>query len=546
MSKRIYILGILLLFVGAVSSCRLKEMDMDSHTSTRPLGNKIVFELGTAQTAVPQTRSLSDGQQGTKEFLCVEGNDSLYLSCSVVENNDPVFDFAGPVVKGAPATSENISEFYITANLTPDQKYFPLTLVDQSDFSDGLYSMEYYWPQATLDFFAANFYPNGSETITRAAASSEQYRDNPVDWSDYIIEWDESYTVFSYDNEGLPRGEFSYSLPEPNTQVNRDAEAQPDYAFAIAHAVSETEIIESNNGVVPLRFAHCFAAVTFKIGSEFMDPVGRKVEKVEVINVPCSGICNFQPDQNGNMIYSWNTEESDLKTYVQVIPDENAEMTNVANGQVINDDELTFMLIPHEISDNAKIRITFNLHADRQEIDHKVVVEKYIKDLFASVVTVKEWVAGKKYIYTLLSKEVVGLEISDNPIIGGNLYVSNTGTTRSYVRATIVGWWEDSQGDIVAPWNGEGQFTGTGWGQSGFTGEGSRWYKGEDGFYYYAKYLDPREKTDALFASYSNNGLTAPHNDAKLVLNVYTQSVSHHHVEIAWPDQASNLLSSEQ
>ena len=535
MSKRIYILGVLLLFVAAVSSCRYNELEPDQHSAaSKPSGNRIAFELGTAQSVVPQTKGFAGEQQGAKSFLCVEGSDSIYLAYSVVDNNDPVFVPAAPVVKGAPVTTENMTEFYVTANLSPEQQYFPITRVDESDKSDGVYTLDYYWPQDSLDFFAANFYPTGTAVQTRSS-SVEEYNSSIVDWADYVIEWAPSVTTFGYDGKGKPVGTFSYSLPEPNVDVNRDAEVQPDYAFAIASS-AEADLIESNNGNVPLRFAHCFTAVTFKLGSEFLDPTGRQVKKVEVVGVPSSGECTFYPDQNRNMVYEWDTEGAALKDYAQVIPLQFDGSTNIDSFGVINDGEMTFMLIPHEIRPDAKIRVTIQLHADRPEYAHEMVIEKDIASLFADIEQPKVWRAGKKYIYTFLSEEVVDIDIRDEfinnaPVVKGNV-ITNTGTSSVYVRAYVVGWWEDESGIIVAPWTvTDGNFTGTGWANDGFTfsGEGSDWKVGPDGFFYYQELLSPDEEASELFETYTLT-VDPPVLGSRLILNIVTQAILHYRV----------------
>ena len=545
MSKRIYILGILLLFVAAVSSCRYNELEPDQHSAaSKPSGNRIAFELGTAQSVVPQTKGFAGEQHGAKSFLCMEGSDSIYLAYSVVDNNDPVFVPAAPVVKGAPVTTENMTEFYVTANLSPEQQYFPITRVDESDKSDGVYTLDYYWPQDSLDFYAANFYPTGAAVQTRSS-SVEEYNGSIVDWADYVIEWAPSVTTFGYDGEGNPVGTFSYSLPEPNVDVNRDAEAQPDYAFAIASSMSEADLVDSNNGNVPLRFAHCFTAVTFKLGSEFLDPTGRQVKKVEVVGVPSSGECTFYPDQNGNMVYEWDTEGAALKDYAQVIPLQFDGSTNIANFGVINDGEMTFMLIPHEIDENAKIRITFELHSDRPEYAHEMVIEKDIRSLFAEP-DPKVWRAGKKYIYTFLSRESVKMEITDEfvsnePMSVGNLNIANTGTCRTYVRAYVIGWWENEVGDVVAPWLGDKKNEGE-WTTPSWENPSSKWVAGSDGFFYY---IDPvyagTSVQEKLFERFTMDNVTPPVVGSKLILNIVTQSVVDYKAKEVWPE-LENLL----
>lgn len=516
MSKRIYILGILLLFAAVVSSCRIKEMEPDWNSSTR-LGKQIALKLGTAQSVVPQTKGSSASQQNSRTFLCIEGNDSLFLACTVMDNNDPVVSPVGPAVKGLPVTTQNMDEFYIAANFTqkldPTKKlaYFPLTCVDESNKAGNVYTLDYYWPQNTLDFYAANFYPS-KENI-----------------------------IFGYEDETLT-GTFSYTLPAPDKETFNDAAALPDYAFAITQGVSEVSINATNDGIVPLKFSHCLTSVTFKIGSQFMDPEGRVVEKVEIIGVPSSGICTFYPDQNGDMVYAWNTEESELETYAQKISAADETATNIANNQIINNGELTFMLIPYDFSDSeAKIRITFKLHSDREEHKHTFVLEKDIYDLFADSAP-KEWYPGKKYIYTIVGEEFVEIEVSDefinnDPIVKGNLDITNTSNCPVCVRAYVVGWWENEAGDVVHPWvKTDGQWSGTQWTDGVFVPGAGMWKLGGDGFFYYSQPLWSGDSADPLFDTYTLQQTTPPVTGARLILNVVTQAVIHYKASEAWPE----------
>lgn len=536
MRKGINIFGILILFIAAVTSCR-NEMDPGRESVSRPLGNNIVFEIGTARTASPQAKGLSAEQEGTKAFLCVEGSDSLYLVSSVMENLDPVFAGGQPMVKGAPVTSENMSEFFVTANLSPTMKYFPLTRVDETDKNEGVYTLDYYWPQRTLDFFAANFFPAGAVNPADTKASSvEQYVSASVDWADYEIVWAPSVTTFGYDDEA-PTGTFEYSLPEPNLEVKRDAEAQPDYAFAIAPKVSEVDINENNGGVVHLNFAHCFSAITFRLGSEFMDPRGRQVKEVMISGVPSSGVCTFEPDHNGSMVFDWDTQGAAKKTYIQSIPYVDT-LTNVANGQVINDGELTFMLIPHEIDEDAEISIKFAMHQNNDALyQHEITVTKKIKDLFAEGAA-QEWQAGRKYIYTIAGEENVQMDMDidetmPEPKIIGSPTVTSRGTAVVYVRAYIIGWWENESGDVVSPWLGsaEGNWVGL-----ASDNQSSKWKLGSDGFFYYTEQVWPGYPTEEkLFESYELTVEQPPVVGSHLVINVVTQGVLHYKAFEAWP-----------
>jgi hypothetical protein len=188
------------------------------------------------------------------------------------------------------------------------------------------------------------------------------------------------------------------------------------------------------------------------------------------------------------------------------------------------------MLIPHMINEEALIRITFGMHTGHESA-HETVVEKKIVDLFPRIVD-KKWLAGKKYIYTIASEEKVDVTVEDtiSAKVKGNLQITNNGTVHAYVRAMIVGWWENESGAVVAPWNdSDGTFTGKGWG-----GNNSDWIVGKDGFYYYKNPLGTDKSTSKLFDTYT---LTAapPTAGARLILTIVTQGVAHYRVADAWP-----------
>lgn len=549
MSKRVYILGVLLLFVAGVTSCRYNELEPEDNASAgvKPgqKSGKLEFVIGTAKTVStksdPATKS-----EGIKAFLCEEGQDSLFLVSSVSENHDPVATVPDLATKGAPVTAENLTDFYVSAYIDSELKYFELVHMDESDKSvvEGkpVYTLDYYWPSddTDLDFYATNFDPGtgfirysdweatygsgATKTSATKASAVEQY--NPLS-----VTWEQNILSFGYDQTGLDcLGGFHYSLPEPDLTLKCDAMQQPDYVFAITPDQFNT------GNPVPLDFAHCFSAISFRIGSAYMNPEGRQVKEVKISGVPSSGVCTFVRDIDA-MNFSWNTEGADRKTYTQVIPYEETQ-TNIANNQIINDGQMTFMLIPHEIYDDAQISITIALHNDMDPMhQHEVVIEKPIKDLFAADAP-KRWEAGKKYIYTIVSEEKVDIEVTDEfvssePMVKGNLEITNRGNAPVYVRAYIVGWWENEDGDIVSPWLAT---DGT-WGGASWESGSGKWTIGPDGFFYYTEQLQPGATTEKLFETYTLNDVMAPVVGARLILNVATQAVVHYYVdnENIWP-----------
>ena len=539
MMNRARILAFMLLCLVAVS-CRYNEKELNDMTPSQKGDGRISFKVGTAKSVSASTKA-GLRSVDSKMFLGISGGDSLFISSCVTDNCDPVPGIHTPAVKGVMVTEQNLSGFYVSAlfpptDATPSSKYIHLAYLDADDKADGIYTMDYYWPQQALDFFAMNFDPTATpvslsqmqgkvpaaQWVTRS--SNESYNSNSVSLTPPSLDFD-------YDVNKKPLGVFSYSLPEPDPVNKQDAINQPDYVFAIAENVRESD------GVVTLDFAHCFSAVTFKIGKEFLNPQSRTLTEVRVNGVPSSGECTYSL-LDGDMAFAWDVQGASRTTYIQAIGDD------IPNEGIANADEMTFMLIPHTLSDDATIEFVFNLHdgvvSEDGEYghDHVWVVSADISDITA------EWLPGKKYTYSISAEEVVAVDVEDDFIsanVKGNLSITNTGNVPVFVRAAIVGWWENPSGVVVAPWaETDGTFAGTGWNGATFTGAGSNWIKGEDGFFYFKNPVNPSMETEKLFDTYTLTA-DAPAADAKLILNVVTQAVLHYRVEEAWPLATSGV-----
>lgn len=542
MSRTLHILIMVLLAAMTVVSCRHEELE-ETGVSSVHQGNdgRIRFVAGSAASVAPSTRSSASAD---RELLCVIDSDSLYMSAIVTDNLDNPYADASAPVKGA--SVESLSSFYLSAFLADrSNDNFGKRYIDNTYLSeqvDGVYTTPYYWPNESLHFFATNFAPNITSTtlvpLAEAAGVRMATKSSTVEsYNSTSVTWEQPLVQFGCDGEGNPLGIFSYALPEPDPTLKSDAIAQPDYMFAIApdQTYSETP--------VPLKFSHCLSAVSFRLGPEFMDPEGRQVKEVKISGVPSSGKCTFSPASDGSVNFDWDISQADRVTYTQLIPCEGAE-TNVANGQFINDGEMTFMLIPHTFLPDAMITITFSLHNTKNPAEqHEMVVEKNLAELTGA------WLPGKRYTYVITCEEEVGIEITDSVTadVKSNLSITNTGVSVVYVRAYIVGWWENENGDAVAPWTkSDGKFVGNGWEEAGdgtttFTGTGTNWSIASDGFFYYNLQLWPGIQTDKLFDTYN---LTAdpPVTGSKLVLDIVTQAVVHYAVKEAWPLFASGMV----
>lgn len=97
--------------------------------------------------------------------------------------------------------------------------------------------------------------------------------------------------------------------------------------------------------------------------------------------------------------------------------------------------------------------------------------------------------------------------------------VRNDGTIPVYVRVSVSGYWCDSKGDIIEPW--EGSVT---------LAENSNWFKGSDGFYYYNKSIAPNGRTENLLGKSIEASVQA--DGSYLVINVLHQSIQYAPVSV--------------
>lgn len=440
------------------ASCR-EEQSEDKLIGTQ--GGDIFFSL---TSSVPSTRGM--GQECKAHMLdCIE-SDTLYIRTSVEE-------LSGTQTKGYCTTTENLSSFHVSAYLSTGEMYFENVQTTKGD--DGFAHTGKYWPGRTLNFFAGSHH--------------------------------EDDLKFSVSNDGECNGSFSYTLPEPDTDIKKDAAAQPDYVFAIAaDCINEKKAVE-------LEFHHAFSAICFKIGS--MDSENRVINHISLKNAVSSGDCTFGLNGDGITVFEWDNQ-SGSKTYTQTID------AAIDNGSLINNDGTIFMMVPHVLSD-IEMEISFTLHKGTA-YEHEYVICRKLADYTT------EWLADKKYIYTVSSAGDVEVEITDQmtATVKSDVEITSQGSSTSYIRAAIVGYWVNTEGNIVGAWKDtDGEFDwGTDW--------GSHWVKHTDGFYYHLKELEQGEKTWPLFEKYTLT-YENPITDAHLELHIATQAVIHHKVGEAWP-----------
>ena len=455
------------------TSCERDEGSVKVELSS----NKINYSLDWSNA------SNTKGESGRK-FLSLIGEDSLFL---YVYEEDNVADTLNVQTKDAPYTNETIPSFVSYAYLNDMTSFI---LGEQVSVTSGVGKSDRFWPESDqLNFFAYATSATGVKNENMAISPSP------------VFTVGNAGGVYSYS------GEFSYSLPNPAAEKN-DAENQPDLIFAISPQL----VKNSYGGNVPLEFHHALSAIYFKVGNI---PSGVKINTISLKGIKYSGDCSLLYSPTGekpkNVAFEWSNLSADTKDFSQTI----ANSSDFAKDDIIKtNSNQVFMVIPQNLSSSeATLEISITIG------ENGYTLVKKLKEL-----TIDNWSADKKYTYIISMPQEVDVEVDD--MVEGNvkkaLEIENTGMADSYIRVALVGYWilerGDGTEDIVSKWNKDtdGEFTNlcpTGW------------IKGNDGYYYFTKVLEPHEIADPpLFESYK---LTAasPVVGAKLKLSVLVQSV---------------------
>ena len=276
-------------------------------------------------------------------------------------------------------------------------------------------------------------------------------------------------TAFTTDPEPA-NVSFSYTLPT-------GAGAAYDYMLAYYKGIG------NNEGKALLTFTHPFTCVKFAAAE------GLTVNSIKIEGLYAAGSCAVTKStcQTGDCYtYDWTPGTADHAIECEI------------------DDEL--ILIPQNLADD-NVKLTVNVTVDGVTFNT------------TATLNADNWLAGKINTYTFnISGQDVQITVTDDveDKVKDNLVIKNTGTSKAYVRASIVAGWYDEDGMMVAPWDpASGTFTGL---------TGADWKLVGD-YYYYQKPVLPGTSTgSALFTKYEAPA-TAPVEGAHLEMTILAQGV---------------------
>ena len=298
-------------------------------------------------------------------LLDKSGNDTLYLHTSTERNLSTVTG-EKQATRGVPVNDDNFSEvcksFGVTA-LTPDGQ----TLMDDEeigDYSGGVWLPEEtrYWPsdEMEIDFYAyAPYYYNDKKMFGEGDATKVNISDRSI--------------------------EFSYIVPLSIGRTD-DASAQPDIMFC--HKACSKNGVDPETGAVPLHFQHALAGVRFVAG----DISECTVKTITIENVYGEGSCVYAFDDDDDP-FTWKTT-GDATSYFCQTFDVAVADSQTGEQQITDKNPVTtFMMIPQELSDNARIKV-------------ELLMPDNSTETLTGSLNGQNWEAGNIYTYKISTESI--------------------------------------------------------------------------------------------------------------------------------------------
>ncbi|MGM9834078.1 MAG: hypothetical protein ACI31A_10380 [Candidatus Limisoma sp.] len=508
---------ILLLAAAAMLTTSCRD---DLRTGNSRNDGRIAFTVDSGNDW--QTRAAADStaietyhiQQ--KMMPIIVGNDTLMLTLTI-EPNIGIEAPAPAETRSAPVTTATLKGFNMKAYMEDNGQLFFSKYYAWS--AGQVVNTEHFWPNNRKVTFCAD----AMQAINKFEGSIDQ---KYVNQTPVVDTFNPTYTM----SEGTVTGTFNYTSPCSGAQNSNwfDAIVQPDPVVAIKRNQAKQD------SDVPLVFHHPLAAIRFKVGTV---PEQILVRDTYLKNIYQSGDCSFVASGTDDITFTWTNQDTGDK--VNYIQSNWKQVASSSSGTEINHgsttfDDCTFFVVPQTLANDAEIGFDYHLAQERNQSDAKTDPSgsdethySIFKAFSAFGVTKLE--ADTRYTFTLSLAGSMGISVTDaldtSTKIKSNVVIKNTGKSTGYVRAAIVGWWKNTAGNIVAPWNDlpnesctYGEYkTAADW--------SSYWKKGSDGFFYYRRSLLPQKVTDRdLFDEYKLTG-SAPVTEAILEIDIVAQII---------------------
>ena len=250
---------------------------------------------------------------GMVKLASADGANTLPMGIYV---EDGIHTGASAETRGSKIEAEDIDVLKVWASQTKGGVQSLLFPAEGEEFTleNGIFisDPEYIWPGAdySIDFVA----------VSNAPASG---------------------FVANMNSAGTALESFTYTVPA-------DATAQKDIVVATPDPVNG-----ANTESVPLEFDHIMSAVQFKVGPQMANGV---IKSIKLNNIKTSGSYNI-----ASKTWAPNADSKDSYSvsFSSVDGNGNYEPNDKPTGDVMNDNECTFMMIPQVLDADAEVVVEF-------------------------------------------------------------------------------------------------------------------------------------------------------------------------------------------
>lgn len=573
--KKIHI-AFAVLATAALSSC-VQEKSFNGVTVGE---NEIAFVL---QGAATRSAEVSPVTKGISYDLGKFGDRNLFLEETITDLN-----YAMAETRGVPVYTENVGSL----DLYKKGLVVSFPGVDDATFE-------------TMDNAQIE---NSGWRFTHTYGDSPWPANKPKEKVHVYFRMPASMTSNGVTVSSQTGGKTTFSYTSPTT-----AEAQQDIIFSHAYLSNDDHQQALPNGY-PVHFYHALTAVKFAIKNLTAERADLKIKVtgISFIGLKNTGTCvvdagaeeladkidwtasKTAADNTMTQAFAYADGDSNDKYVVNLSDSDNpsnlpASFYAGGTSQNLNksDASYTFWVIPQAFAENdgATLRINYDMNG----------VSEYM-DVPLYLIASQAWGAGELRTFTFKLNEV-NLKIEDEVELKGSaengftqsvksdVTITNTGNTDSFIRASIVGQWLDTDNDeiifgfrdeindlyLVESWY-EDQFVkteagthGTFVGLPGYKGaasfkydEGSTeygWVLCKDNYYYYTKPVAPNGTTTALFDTYTLKNAPKPIHPTTLqeltgesiyfTLEIASQAISANKLDgthYNWDDAWANAL----
>jgi len=502
MKRNIIIPAALAAMILLLPACS-QETEIEGVGTGNKDANTIAFALGS--NATRSSAAISEGElQGATIPVGTDNDGNMFYL------KESIADLDAPETRGTPAYTENVVKLYNGQFASHSPQWGNQVFkYDGSKYYCKSYGQDPWSTPGADPLYFFMWMPNSPTNVTNMGWTGTTSQQISFDYTSPATAADQQDIVFSarsigkseYQQKGYADLLFHHALTGVKFATSNHISTSEEGTKTYITKVVFRNLVDGG---------HCVVTPEPENGVYIDDPTqvfSSSKDGVVVWSSPSrtnntqNGIYQtFTPDNYAKDIYenSDYTFPASFKAKDATWPGEDEHLTSDWN---INDKNatLTFWLIPQTLNENVTLDVTFYIQAGQRKGEE---ITRTIN--FGEILNGVEWKAGQLRTYVLEATEV-DVEITDeiNEGVKENVQITNLGNVPEYVRATVIAYWADENGDAVfgfesetsnnyvQPWQleveaGNSPLYGTMEdfypGNPAHEGE---WTVGNDGYYYY-------------------------------------------------------------